>query len=125
LKKKRNIREVLAENLKKNRRKLGLTQEKLAEMANVSVHYISMVETCNKYPKPEMLERLAETLEIESYKLFSVENDPNEPLERLRQSIVEDMKQVVKEAVKTAVSEQHKELKSTQSKPTTAKPRKK
>jgi len=111
LNKKRNIREVLAENLKENRRKLGLTQEKLAEMANVSVHYISMIETCNKYPKPEMVERLAKILKIESHKLFSVENDPNEPLERLRQSIVADMKEVVKEAIKETLTEECKDKK--------------
>jgi transcriptional regulator with XRE-family HTH domain len=99
LKKKTSIREVLASNLRENRRKLGLTQEKLAEMAEVSVHYISMIETCNKYPKPETLEHLAKILGIESYKLFRVEDDPNEPLEKLRQSIVTDMKTIVKEAV--------------------------
>jgi len=103
LNKNRNIREVLAANLKENRRKLGLTQEKLAEMANVSIHYISMIETCNKYPKPEMLEHLAKILGIESYKLFNVEDDTNEPLERLRQSIVADMRQVVSEAVEKAI----------------------
>jgi transcriptional regulator with XRE-family HTH domain len=99
LKKKTSIREILAANLKENRRKLGLTQEKLAEMANVSIHYISMIETCNKYPKPEMLERIAENLGIEPYKLFIIEDDPNEPLKRLHQSIVNDMKIIVKEAV--------------------------
>jgi len=99
LNKKRNIREVLASNLKENRRKLGLTQEKLAEMANVSLHYISMIETCNKYPKPEMVEHLAKILGIESYKLFNVEDDTDKPLERLHHSIINDVKIIVKEAV--------------------------
>ena len=104
-----NIREVLAANLKENRRKLGLTQEKLAEMANVSLHYISMVETCKKYPKPEMVEHLAETLGIESYKLFSIEDASDDPLERLHRLITEDVKIIVKEAVD--------EIKSIESKP--------
>ena len=72
----------MAANLKENRRKLGLTQEELAEKARVSTNYIAMIETCKKYPKPDMLEHLAKILNIEPYKLFSVENDPNEPLER-------------------------------------------
>jgi transcriptional regulator with XRE-family HTH domain len=108
LNKKRNIREVLASNLKEYRRKLGFTQEKLAEMANVSIHYISMIETCNKYPKPEMVERLAKILGIESYKLFSVEEETNEPLERLHHSIIRDVKLIVKEAVDEIKSAEYK-----------------
>ena len=107
--KKRNIREVLAANLRENRRKLGLTQEKLAEMANVSLHYISMIETCNKYPKPEMVEHLANILGIESYKLFTVEDDTDEPLERLHRLIIKDVKTIVREAVD--------EIRSIESKP--------
>jgi transcriptional regulator with XRE-family HTH domain len=89
------IREVLAANLKEHRRKRGLTQEKLAEQAEVSTHYIAMIETCNKYPKPEMLERLAKALAIEPHQLFSVSAAPEEALERLHQAIVTDMRQLI------------------------------
>jgi len=100
---KKGIREVLATNLKENRRKLRMTQEELAEKAGVSTHYIAMIETCKKYPKPDMLEQLAKTLEIEPYKLFSVEYDPNEPLERLHQKIITDMRQIVSEVVEKVI----------------------
>ena len=93
----------MAANLKENRRKLGLTQDGLAEKAGVSTHYIAMIETCKKYPKPDMLEKIAKTLEIEAYKLFIVEPDPNEPLERLHQKIITDMKQIVDEAVEKVI----------------------
>ena len=62
-----------------------------------------MIETCKKYPKPDMLEHIAETLGIESYKLFSFESNPNEPLERLHQKIIIDMKKIVTEAVEEAI----------------------
>jgi transcriptional regulator with XRE-family HTH domain len=111
-----SIREVLADNLRENRRKLGLTQEKLAEQADVSTHYIAMIETCKKYPKPEMLERLARALNLEPHQLFSVPASPEEALERLHQSIVADMqrmgtgiKQTVRETIREALA---KELKS-------------
>ncbi|WP_461256327.1 helix-turn-helix domain-containing protein [Treponema sp. R80B11-R83G3] len=110
------IKDVLADNLKKNRQKKGVTQEQLAEKANVSSHYIAMVETCKSFPKPEMLERLAITLDIEPYQLFTVENDPNEPNERLYKKIVNEMnhvmvdiKQVVKEAVKETLNNELKD----------------
>ena len=98
----------MASNLKKNRRKLGITQEELAEKAKVSTHYIAMIETCKKYPKPDMLEQIARTLKIEPYKLFSVESDPNEPLERLHQKIIADVKQIVSEAVEKIMDSQVK-----------------
>jgi len=104
----RKIRDVLAENLKKNRRLRGLTQEQLAEKASVSSHYVAMVETCKTFPKPEMLERFAITLGIEPYQLFAVENDPNEPNERLYKKIVAEMKHMaldIKQSVKETVRE--------------------
>ena len=93
----------MAINLKEYRRKLDLTQEELAEKAGVSTHYIAMIETCKKYPKPNMLEQIAKTLGISPHKLFSVESDPNEPLERLHQKIIADIKQIANEAVEKAV----------------------
>jgi transcriptional regulator with XRE-family HTH domain len=111
----RKIRDVLAENLKKNRQLKRLTQEQLAEKAGVSSHYVAMVETRKTFPKPEMLERLAKTLGIEPHQLFAVENDPNEPNERLHKKIVTeikhmttDLKQTVKETVRETINEECK-----------------
>jgi len=93
----------LAANLKEFRRKSGMTQAELAEKASVSTHYIAMIETCKKYPKPDMLEQIAKSLEIEPYKLFSVETDLNKPLEQLHQKIISDMKQIVSEIIEKAL----------------------
>ena len=98
------IREILALNLKENRRRLGMTQEELAEKAGVSTHYIAMIETCKKYPKPDMLEQIAKTLKIEPYKLFHVLSDPNEPFEVLYRKITTDMKQIVSEAIEKIIN---------------------
>ena len=104
-----SIRETLARNFKVNRQKLGLTQEQLAEKAEVSTHYIAMVETCNRYPKPEMLERLAQALEVDPHQLFSVSDTFDETFERLRQAIVTDMKQIVRETIKETLADASKE----------------
>jgi len=87
---------------------LGLTQDELAEKARVSTHYIAMIETCKKYPKPNMLEHIAKTLEIAPHRLFSVETDLDEPFERLHQKIIIDMKQIVNEALEKVLTEQYK-----------------
>jgi transcriptional regulator with XRE-family HTH domain len=115
-----NIREILARNFKINRQKLGLTQGQLAEKANVSTHYVAMIETLNKYPKPVMLERLAKALEVEPHQLFSVSNSLDEPFEHLRKLLVADMKQVVREALQETFSETVKNAKNPNISPSTA-----
>jgi transcriptional regulator with XRE-family HTH domain len=103
-----NIREILAANLKGYRRKQGMTQEQFAEKADVSTHYIAIVETCKAFPTADMLERLAATLGIETYQLFSVPEEPNKAFERLLQQGITDIKQVVRETVKEALACEYK-----------------
>jgi transcriptional regulator with XRE-family HTH domain len=102
------IREILAQNLKINRRKCGLTQEKLAEKAGVSAHYLAMVEVARKFPTPEMLDRLAKALDIETYKLFEMPATPEEALKLLRQDIVSEIEQIVVKTIKETLSENSK-----------------
>jgi transcriptional regulator with XRE-family HTH domain len=89
-----NIREILAANLKKNRRKKGLTQEKLAELADMSLQYLALLELARKFPSGEMLERLATALDVEPHELFNVEVTPEDALTMLRQDIVNEMEQL-------------------------------
>jgi ribosome-binding protein aMBF1 (putative translation factor) len=65
-----NLREVFAHNLKKKRRDCGFSQEKLAEMVNVSTHHIATIETARNYPTRDLVERMANALNIEIYELF-------------------------------------------------------
>jgi transcriptional regulator with XRE-family HTH domain len=119
-KKKLGIREILALNLKLNRQKCGLTQEKLAEKAGISANYLSMVEISKKFPTPEMLDRLAEALEIDTIQLFDASDTPEErALLHLEKSIMDNInkqqQQAIAEMKKTvinAVKETFKERKN-------------
>jgi len=102
---KASIREILANNIKEHRRKYGFSQDKLAEMANISSQYLATVETCRKFPTPEVLDRLAEALGIETHELFAVPPPLGEEMERLHTDIVKDIDQVVANAVKKAIEE--------------------
>ena len=93
-----NIREILAKNIKENRKKCGFSQDKLAELAGISSQYLATVETCRKFPTPEVLDRLAEALEIETYELFSFASTPQKELEKLRQDIIEEVVNTIKQA---------------------------
>jgi transcriptional regulator with XRE-family HTH domain len=101
-----DIKEILAANLKEYRRKRGLTQEKLAEQADMSLHYLAMLELARKFPSGEMLERLAAALNIETHQLVEVSSTPEDALERLHRSIVTDIKEVVRETIKESFAEE-------------------
>jgi transcriptional regulator with XRE-family HTH domain len=104
----RGIKEVLARNLKLNRLKLGLTQEKLAERADISTHYLAMVELAKKFPSAGMLERLAAALEVEPAELFYIPSLAENALERLEAVVAANIDQVVAEAVERAVAQKCK-----------------
>jgi transcriptional regulator with XRE-family HTH domain len=95
-----SIREILALNLKEYRRKSGFTQEKLAEEAGISANYLSMVEISRKFPTPEMLDRLAQTLNIQTFQLFDPSATPDGALLHLEQAIVENIEKVVRTTIK-------------------------
>ena len=95
-----SIREILALNLKEYRRKSGLTQEKLAEKAGISANYLSMIEISRKFPTPEMLDRLAQTLNIQTFQLFDPSTTPEGALLHLEQTIVENIEKVVRTTIK-------------------------
>jgi transcriptional regulator with XRE-family HTH domain len=99
-KKKANIKEILAANLKENRRKKGLTQEKLAEMADISIRYLAMLELGNSFPSGEMLEKLAKALDIQAFQLFYPTATTEGALLHLEQSIVAHIEKVVSAALK-------------------------
>jgi transcriptional regulator with XRE-family HTH domain len=95
-----SIREILALNLKEYRRKSGFTQEKLAEKAGISANYLSMVEICRQFPTPEMLDRLAQTLDIQTFQLFDPSSTPEGALLHLERTIVENIERVVRTTIK-------------------------
>ncbi|AEF83377.1 helix-turn-helix domain-containing protein [Leadbettera azotonutricia] len=103
----KGIKDVLARNLKINRMKLGLTQDKLAEKAGISTHYFAMVELAKKFPSADMLERLAEALEVEPHELFYMPSAAENALEQLQATVAANIEQVVADAVEKTLSKKY------------------
>lgn len=103
-----NLRDILANNLKANRRKNKLSQSKLAEKAGISTQYIAMIELSRQFPTPEVLERIADALGLEAYELFSVQQTPENAMERLHKDIIKEIRQVIVEVLETALADKHK-----------------
>lgn len=65
-----DIRDVFSKNLKNYRNKLGLSQEKFAEKAKLHRTYISAIESKRRSISLDNIQKIADALEIETYKLF-------------------------------------------------------
>ncbi|MDR0302979.1 MAG: helix-turn-helix domain-containing protein [Treponema sp.] len=100
------IREILAQNMKIHRQKLRLTQPELAERANISSNFIGIIEQKRKFPSPEMLERIAAALEIETFELFATSASPQAELKKLHKEILADLDRAISEAVGKAIKQQ-------------------
>ncbi len=64
------IQQLLARNIKEARGRLSLTQEMLAERADLTTSFIGEVEICRKFPRPQTLQRIADALGLKPYQLF-------------------------------------------------------
>jgi len=64
------IRRILAQNVKKRREGLGLTQENLAEKTELSVQTINTIEGCRMWISEKSVTRLAKALNVEIFQLF-------------------------------------------------------
>jgi len=103
-----NIRNILADNLRENRRKCGLSQSKLAEKAGISTQYIAMIELSRQFPTPEVLQRIAAAFGIEAHELFSVSPSPESSMERLRKDIIREVREVIAEELEKALADKRK-----------------
>lgn len=65
-----DIVKVFGTNLKKYRTKLGLSQEDFADKCGMHRTYISAIECYRRSISLENIQRIADALEIETYKLF-------------------------------------------------------
>jgi len=99
-----DLRKLLAQNIKNYRKICGFSQEILAEKAGTSTTHIGMIETSKKYPSPQMLERIADALGVDTPELFTTHTvtfrpDYNKSIERVYQDIISDFKQFEKTVI--------------------------
>jgi transcriptional regulator with XRE-family HTH domain len=92
-----NLRDILANNIRENRRKSGISQAILAEKAGISTQFIAMIELSKQFPSPEVLERIAVVFGIETYELFTVPPSPESTIERLHKDVIKEIREVINE----------------------------
>ncbi|MDR2795360.1 MAG: helix-turn-helix domain-containing protein [Spirochaetaceae bacterium] len=95
----------MAHNIKERRRILGITQAQLAERVGTSTHYIGQIELENKFPTPEMLERIASALEIDSPELFSMDAYPAETIRQFQEVVLADVEAAVTNVISSRLAD--------------------
>ena len=65
-----DIIKTFANNVKKYRLEKGYSQEYFAELCGMHRTYISSLECCRRSISLENIQRIADALEIDTYKLF-------------------------------------------------------
>ena len=91
------IRNIIAKNVKKYRKMNLLTQEELAEAADVSNTYIANIECGQTWISDKTLEKIANALHLEEYLLFIPETEISSNLIENRQKMIEYLKSREKE----------------------------
>jgi len=64
------IRTILARNLKEQRKNLGLSQEKFAEISGLSIQTINDIEGGRKWISDKTMTKLSKALNMECYQLL-------------------------------------------------------
>ena len=73
-----NIREVLALNVRKLRQARRLSQEELADRADIDRTYVSSIERCRYSAGVDVVDRVARVLGVEASDLLKRPNDYSE-----------------------------------------------
>jgi transcriptional regulator with XRE-family HTH domain len=90
-----DLRQLLAHNMKERRSALKMTQYRLAELAGTSTYYIGMIEARKKYPSPEMMQRIAAGLGIDTPELFSMTSSfPVNTIKKYQMEVLKLIKRV-------------------------------
>ena len=71
-----DVRKALAENMRRRRRAMGVSQEELAHRADLDRTYVSSLERCVYGATIDVVERIAGVLGTEAFELLRPVQDP-------------------------------------------------
>jgi len=98
-KSKGQVKELLSINIKGLRKKCGFSQEKLAEITNLSSQSISDIEGCRTWVSDKTLEKLAKALNVDIYQLFIPINENEDNSETILYNRLLKLRTVIKEDI--------------------------
>ena len=96
-----DIKKLFGIRLKNLRKKQGLTQAQVAELANVDAKHISCIENAKTFPSANLINDLAKAFNVHPKELFEFENAPtttdlkNEIIKVLDKATPEEINSIV------------------------------
>lgn len=90
---KNSIRKIVAGNIRKYRKQNGLTQEKLAELAEISNTYIANIECGKTWISDKTLEKISAALKTKPY-LFFLEQFTKETNSESENNLQKELKKI-------------------------------
>lgn len=97
----RNIQQALGEKIRLLRSKRGLSQQKLAELADMSYKFLGEIERAQQNPTIQTLQKIADGLEVSLSELVRIED-----FELNRQETEREIQSLVEEALKSMSDEE-------------------
>ena len=76
-----------------------MSQEELAEKADLSVHFLGAVERGEKWPSPETIANIAHGLEVDPYDLFRPEDAAARDVREIVSSLAQNLSGLMNETV--------------------------
>jgi len=106
------LKQVFIQNLKKFRKKEGLSQMKLAEYCNTAPSYIGQIETGIRFPSLKMVEKMADVLKIEPYHFFKKQAGKNDSsgTDNIFPRLPNSMKKQISTQIKTQIDRSTDEI---------------
>ena len=101
-----SIRETFVNNLKFYRKQKGISQEKLSYAVGKSIAYINQIENKDTWPQPEMVDKIAEALQIPSSALFKENGSP----ENLKKRFEEKYGKTIESEILSRIEKDVKEV---------------
>jgi transcriptional regulator with XRE-family HTH domain len=103
-----NIRAILSANIKIRRKTLGISQEKLAELADLSAQTVNDIEGCRMWVSDKTIVKLCGALRVEAYQLLLPDRDPDALSSDLAETLLS-----IQQNIKRTVDLQFEVLRST------------
>ena len=110
----KEVRAILAKNIKVNRGYRNWTQADLAEKSGLSIVYLSDIERGNKWPYLDTLIKLANAFKLDVYELLKPGNAPSPTVAGVITKFTEDAAIIFSEALRNAEKNAMRSLASMQ-----------
>jgi len=101
----KELRAILAKNVKLYRSRRNWSQADLAEDANISITFLSDIERGKKWPHPDTLSNIASALDINVFELFKDNADVDPKKRVLMNRFVKDVSLSLEKSLAQSVNQ--------------------